>query len=158
VVGLEQDEAIDQLETAGFTGSTSTDQVDSLEPEGTVVSIDPDEGTAAAPDAAFRLGISTGTISLPDVGGLTEAAARQELIAAGLDNALIVAQQVERDDVPQGTVVGTEPGAGSSVAAGDEVTLLVAVPVPGEPTPTTTAPTTSEPSTTAPPTTPSPTG
>src|SRR4051794_39760972 len=158
VVGLGQDEAIDQLGTAGFTGSTSTDQVDSLEPEGTVVSIDPDEGTAAAPDAAFRLGISTGTISLPNVGGLTEAAARQELIAAGLDNGLIVAQQVERDDVPQGSVVGTEPGTGSSVAAGDEITLLVAVPVPGEPTPTTTAPTTSAPATTAPPTTSGPTG
>ena len=104
----------------------------SLEPAGTVVSIDPASGSQAAPDAAFRLQVSTGTISLPDVRGLTESAAREQLVAAGLDNGDITTNNAESDTVAPGNVVNTDPGPRSAVATGDTVTLLIAVPIPVE--------------------------
>ena len=110
----------------------------------------PDEDSQAAPGAPIRLQISTGTIELPDVSGKTEGEARNALVEAGFSDGQITTSSVERDDVPQGTVVGTEPGAGSDVGAGDDITLLVAVPTPPEettppvPTPTSAAPTTAD--------------
>jgi beta-lactam-binding protein with PASTA domain/tRNA A-37 threonylcarbamoyl transferase component Bud32 len=157
VVGQTQDAAINRLESAGFTGTKNTSQVNSLEPEGTVVSVDPAVGSQAAPDAAIRLNISTGTISLPDVRGLAESAAREQLVAAGIDNGDIETANGESDTVAPGTVVSTDPGPRAAVAKGDVITLLIAVPIPSE-APTTTPPAPSAPSSTPaatpPPTTP----
>jgi serine/threonine-protein kinase len=141
VVGQKQAEAITRLKSAGFTGSISTDQVNALEPQGAVVQIDPTVGSQAAPDVAIRLGVSTGTISLPDVRGLTESAARQALVQAGIDNGKIQTTSAESDTVAAGSVVNTDPGPKSSVGSGDVVTLLIAVAVPTKAP--TTAPTTS---------------
>jgi serine/threonine-protein kinase len=150
VVGLTEDQAKANLQNAGFTGSISTREVGSLDPEGRVVSVTPDQGRQAAPNQEIVLGISTGTLKLPDVQGKTEAEARSILTDAGFSESQIVTQSVERDDVPQGTVVESDPGANSAVGAGQEITLLVAVPVPPQPTPTTTAPPTTTPLTTSP--------
>jgi beta-lactam-binding protein with PASTA domain/tRNA A-37 threonylcarbamoyl transferase component Bud32 len=141
VSGNAQADAIARLENAGFTGSISTDQVDSLEPDGTVVQLDPAVGSQAAPDVAIRLSVSTGTISLPDLRGLSESAAREQLLDAGIDNGDITTTNVESDSVAAGNVVGTEPGPRAAVAAGDSITLLVAVPVPTAAPTTSTAPT-----------------
>jgi beta-lactam-binding protein with PASTA domain/tRNA A-37 threonylcarbamoyl transferase component Bud32 len=132
VVGRAQADAIARLKSAGFTGSISTDQVDSLEPEGTVVQTDPAVGSQAAPDVAIRLSVSTGTIPLPDVRGLTEADARRALGEAGIDNGDITTNNAESDTVAAGNVVGTDPGPRAPVATGDVVTLLIAVPIPSE--------------------------
>ncbi|MQA36284.1 PASTA domain-containing protein [Modestobacter roseus] len=160
VIGLTESGARASLLSAGFPGVVNASQVDSLEPEGRVVSIDPGEGTQAAPDQTFTLGISTGSVELPDVAGQTEQAARQALIDAGIPAGNITAQNVERGDLPQDTVAGTQPGARTQVTAGDTITLLIAQPEPADPTPpatpTTTAPApptgTSAPTGTAPPT------
>ena len=149
VVGLTEDQAKANLQNAGFTGSISTREVDSLDEEGRVVSVTPDQAQQAAPSQAIVLGISTGTLTMPDVQGKTEAEARAILTKAGFSESQIVTQSAERDDVAQGTVVESDPGANSAVGAGQEITLLVAVPVPPEPTPTTTPPTT-PPATTTP--------
>ncbi|MGY1839359.1 MULTISPECIES: Stk1 family PASTA domain-containing Ser/Thr kinase [unclassified Modestobacter] len=156
VIGLTESGARSSLNTAGFTGNVNATPVDSLEPEGRVVAIDPGEGTQAPPDQTFTLGISTGSIELRDVAGLTEEAARQALTADGIPASAITAQNVERNDVAPGTVVGTDPGARTQVSAGDTVTLLLAVPEPADATdpaptatPTTTPPAT--PTTTPPP-------
>ncbi|MCW2701644.1 MAG: pknB [Blastococcus sp.] len=141
VVGLLEDEAKANLENAGFTGSVSTRQVSSLQEEGRVVSVTPDQGQQAPPNQAIVLSISTGTLDLPDVQGKTETEARSILVDAGFSESQIVTQSVERDDIAPGTVVQTDPGANSAVGAGQEITLLVAVPVPPEPLPTTPAPT-----------------
>jgi serine/threonine-protein kinase len=140
VVGLTEDRALSTLEAAGFTNVT-TAPADSLEDEGTVVGISPDENTEAPPGAPIRLQISTGTIEMPDVVGRTEAEARDALVEAGFSAGQISTSSVERDDAPQGTVVETEPGAGTDVGAGDSIVLLVAVPTPPEPTPTVPTPT-----------------
>jgi serine/threonine-protein kinase len=140
VIGRPQADAISRLTGAGFTGSISTDQVDSLEPEGTVVQTDPAVGSQAAPDVAIRLSVSTGTISLPDVRGLTEADARRALSEAGIDNGDVTTNNAESDTVTPGNVVSTDPGPRAPVAAGDVVTLLIAVPVPSDSSPATGSP------------------
>jgi beta-lactam-binding protein with PASTA domain/tRNA A-37 threonylcarbamoyl transferase component Bud32 len=149
VTSEEQAAAIARLKSAGFTGSISTDQVDNLAPEGTVVGSDPAPGSQAAPDVAIRLSISTGTVSLPDVRGLTEAAARQQLVDAGIDNGDITTTNAESDTVAAGNVVGTDPGPRAPVATGDAITLLVAVPVPSAAPTTSSAPSTTAPSSTS---------
>jgi serine/threonine-protein kinase len=78
------------------------------------------------------------------VANRSEEEARQILTDAGFTAGQIVNQSAERDDVPAGTVVGTEPGTGTAVGVGEEIILLIAVPTPTEPTPTPT-PTTSAP-------------
>jgi serine/threonine-protein kinase len=144
VIGLTESGAKANLKAQGFTGSINTKQVDSLEPQGRVVSIDPPEGSQAAPDTSVTLGISTGSVTLPDVAGRDEAAARAALTELGISDGDIVTTNVESDDVPAGLVVGTEPGANTRVSAGQEITLKIAVPIPSTvTTPSTTPPTTS---------------
>jgi serine/threonine-protein kinase len=138
VVGLDEERARGTLDQAGFT-SINTAQVDSLEEEGTVVAVSPAEGAQAARSTPIRLQISTGTIRLPDVANRGEEEARRILTEAGFSPGQIVNQNAERDDVAAGTVVGTEPGTGTAVGAGEEIVLLIAVPTPPEPTPTPTA-------------------
>ncbi|MCW2583365.1 MAG: pknB [Klenkia sp.] len=145
VVGLTEDDARANLESQGFTGSINSQQVNSLQDEGTVVSVDPAAGQQVAPDTAITLQISTGTIPLPDVSGLDQATAEATLRDAGLT--VITPQNVERDDVAAGTVVSTEPGANTQVTADTEITVLIAVPTP---TPTATSTPTATPTTGAP--------
>ncbi|MGY1886973.1 Stk1 family PASTA domain-containing Ser/Thr kinase [Blastococcus sp. SYSU DS0753] len=140
VVGLTEDQARANLEQAGFTNISSR-QVDSIEyDEGRVAAVSPAESSQANPDAVITLSVSTGTIELPDVVNRTETQARALLQEAGFSTGQIEIQNVERDDVPQGTVVETDPSAGQDVGSGDTITLRVAVPTPPEQpaTPTTT--------------------
>ncbi|GAA3178075.1 Stk1 family PASTA domain-containing Ser/Thr kinase [Blastococcus jejuensis] len=148
VVNLLEQEAVDNLEAAGFTGNINIREVDSLVEEGRVVSVTPAQGSQAPPDGTITLEISSGTLPLPDVSGQSEEAARATLTGAGFSANQITTSNVERDDVAPGTVVGTEPGANTPVAAGDTINLLVAVGVPPETTTPTTTPPISTPSVT----------
>jgi serine/threonine-protein kinase len=147
VVGLPVERARSNLTSAGFSNVT-IDNVPDLAPEGQVIAVDPAEDSAVAPDTAITLSVSQGTAPLPDVAGLPQQEAVDRLEAEGFGNVTIATG--ESDTVPQGVVIGTEPGPNTSLSADDEVTVLVAVPVPVEttttpPTPTTTAPTTTTP-------------
>jgi eukaryotic-like serine/threonine-protein kinase len=129
VVGLTEERAISTLNAAGFPNVTPV-PADSLKEEGTVVGVSPGENTQAAPSTPIRLQISSGTIELPDVAGKTEGEARDALVEAGFSAGQITTSSVERDDVPQGNVVGTDPPVGTDVGAGEDIVLLVAVPTP----------------------------
>jgi eukaryotic-like serine/threonine-protein kinase len=124
VVGLDEDAARDALTEAGFTGSINTRQEDSLEEEGTVASVTPGAGTSAAPDETITLGISSGTIDLPDVAGRPEAEARSILTQAGFGDAQISTEQVDSTEAP-GTVIGTTPGAGTPAGSDTSIVLQV---------------------------------
>jgi eukaryotic-like serine/threonine-protein kinase len=124
VVGLGEDRARAALTEAGFTGSINTRQEDSLEEEGTVASVTPGEGTSAAPDQTITLGISSGTIDLPDVTGRPEAEARSTLTQAGFSEGQISTEQVDSAEAP-GTVIGTTPGAGSPAGSDTRIVLQV---------------------------------
>jgi eukaryotic-like serine/threonine-protein kinase len=151
VVGLDEQRARATLQQAGFTNVT-IDRVDSAEPQGQVIDVDPAESTSIAPDTTITLTVSDGDTAVPDVRGLTQAAATEALRAAGFTS--ITAQNVESDEVAEGQAVGTEPGANTQAGAADEIILLIAVPTP----PVETTPTETSPPTTPAPTTPSPGG
>jgi serine/threonine-protein kinase len=121
VVGLSEDRARGTLEEAGFT-SINSRQVDSLEDEGSVVAVDPAEGSQADPATPITLEVSTGTIPLPDVTGQQEAAATEALAGAGLTN---VTSETVDSDQPAGTVIGTDPAPGNGVGADTRITLQV---------------------------------
>ncbi|HLM05650.1 MAG TPA: Stk1 family PASTA domain-containing Ser/Thr kinase [Blastococcus sp.] len=121
VVGLTEDRARSTLEGAGFT-SINTSQVNSLEEEGTVVSVTPEEGEQASPGSPIRLGISTGTIPLPDVRGSDEATATETLNDAGFSN--VTTTEVDSAE-PEGTVLATDPAQGTPTSAGTRITLQV---------------------------------
>jgi serine/threonine-protein kinase len=84
--------------------------------------------------------VSSGKAAIPDVKGKTQADAEKLLRDAGFTN--VTVQSAENDTVPQGSAVGTEPGAGTSASADTPITLLIAVPTPpsGSPTASSTAP------------------
>jgi len=125
VVGLTEDRARQTLGDAGFTG-VSSGPVDSLEDEGKVVAVDPAEGQQAAKNTTIRLKVSTGTIKVPDVTGKTEDEARKVLTDAGFSAGQIQRADADAGTAAPGTVVGTDPGAGTAVGRGDTITLKVA--------------------------------
>ncbi|WP_104526210.1 Stk1 family PASTA domain-containing Ser/Thr kinase [Blastococcus atacamensis] len=144
VEGLTEEQARANLEAAGFTnvGRRPVESVDV--DEGRVVSVDPAEGTQAGRNQVITLNVSTGTVEMPDVVNQTEQQARAALQDLGIGAGQIEVQNAENDSVPQGTVLETDPQAGTDVGGDDIITLVVAVPTPpDEPaTPTTTTTTT----------------
>jgi serine/threonine-protein kinase len=125
VVGLSEDRARQTLKNAGFT-SVSSRPADSLEDAGNVVAVDPAEGQQAAKNATITLQISTGTIKVPDVTGKAEADARKALTDAGFSAGQIQSVPVDAGTATPGTVVHTDPGAGTAVGRGDTIKLQIA--------------------------------
>jgi beta-lactam-binding protein with PASTA domain len=121
VVGLSEDAARSTLDDRGF-GNVSSREVESLENEGTVVAVNPGEGTSVSPSETITLDVSTGTITMPDVTGQQADAATQALGGQGLTN--VTTEEVESDQ-PAGTVLGSDPAAGNQVGSGTRITLQV---------------------------------
>jgi beta-lactam-binding protein with PASTA domain/predicted Ser/Thr protein kinase len=124
IIGLDEQRARDALTSAGFTGNVNTRDEDSLADEGSVASVNPAVGQTAVPHATITLGLSTGTIDLPDVTGRPEAEARSTLTDAGFTDVQISTEQINAPE-PVGTVVATTPGAGSPASAGTRIVLQV---------------------------------
>lgn len=94
-------------------------------PQGSVTRTDPAGGEDAEEGSEVTLFVSTGptAVTVPDVSGLTQDQARQQLTDAGL-----TVGSVREDDnpaQPEGRALGTEPGANQSVAEGSPVTLVI---------------------------------
>jgi serine/threonine-protein kinase len=134
VVGLSEDRARSTLDGAGF-GNISSRGVESLQAEGTVVAVDPEEGTQVAPSDTITLDVSSGTITMPDVRNQQADAATQALADVGLTN--VTTEEVESEQ-PAGTVLNSDPAPGNQVGGGTRITLQVSggpaepetVPVP----------------------------
>src|SRR3954466_13541917 len=124
VIGLDVQDAKDNLSGAGFTGNINTEQVDSLKPEGQVVAIDPAQGSQAALDAAITLSVSDGDAPIPAVVGQQQAAAEKALKDAGFTN--VTVKQVEDATQPAGTVTAVDPGQNTQATADSAITLSVA--------------------------------
>jgi beta-lactam-binding protein with PASTA domain/predicted Ser/Thr protein kinase len=125
VVGLSEDRARQTLKNAGFT-SVSSRPADSLEDQGNVVAVDPAEGQQAAKNTTITLQVSTGTIKIPDVTGKTEADARKALTDAGFSAGQVQSVPVDAGTATPGSVVRTDPGAGTAVGRGDTIKLQIA--------------------------------
>ncbi|MDQ3735150.1 MAG: PASTA domain-containing protein, partial [Actinomycetota bacterium] len=137
VIGLTEAQAIATLQGAGFQVLPSRAAA-SLATAGQVIDVSPAEGSQVAPGSPVTLTVSTGVLPIPEVRGRPVDEAANTLRAAGFTNLQRV--DVESEETP-GTVIDVTPAVGTEVAAGDLITLVVAVPIP-EPPP---APTTSDP-------------
>ncbi|MER5524722.1 Stk1 family PASTA domain-containing Ser/Thr kinase [Streptomyces sp. NPDC002677] len=92
---------------------------------GTVISTDPAAGKRIRSNDSVTLTISDGpeTVKVPDVQGRTQARARALLKAAGLEPGMVTREF--SDSVPKGSVISSDPGAGTERHAGTAIALVV---------------------------------
>ena len=112
-------------------------------PQGTVVSQDPQPGTAVPSGSTITLSVSKGPAAtqVPDVTGSNQSNAEATITAAGLTPSIIY--DPVTDPSQDGIVQSTDPGAGSPAKAGEVVILHIGQlqsGTPGGDTTTTTAP------------------
>jgi eukaryotic-like serine/threonine-protein kinase len=123
VVGQPEADARNALTAAGFLVQTEPREDTDAE-QGTVVDQNPPADSPAAPGATVTLGVAAGpgSVSVPDVAGQDAGTAANTLQEAGLSP-----QRADEasDSVPEGQVIRTEPGAGSQVEEGTQVTFFV---------------------------------
>ena len=125
VVGLTQAAATTAITSAGLTVGTVTTQSSSTVASGNVISESPMAGTRVASGSAVNLVVSSGPalISVPNVVGLTQAAATTAIASAGLTVGTVTTQS--SSTVSSGNVISESPMAGTSVASGSAVNLVV---------------------------------
>jgi len=128
VVGETQAAATTIIETAGLVVGTVTTAASDTVPAGNVISQDPAAGTSVAAGSAVDLVVSSGSsgpapVVVPNVVGESEAAAEAAITGAGLTVGAVTT--VASDTVPAGNVISQDPAAGTSVAAGSAVDLVV---------------------------------
>ena len=126
VIGLSEADATAALEKAGLTVARTEAPSNDVE-KGNVSSVSPDQGTQVRPGSEVTITVSTGpgTVTIEDVSGQSITEATQALTGQGLT----VAAQTQSEDNPDfkaGTVIRTDPKAGTEVDPNTEVTLVVA--------------------------------
>ena len=125
VVGLTQSSASSAIVAAGLTlGSVTISNSNSV-PAGSVISQSPAAGTQANAGSPVNLVVSggLGQVTVPNVAGLTQAAASNALQAAGLVTGTITTSP--SNSVPAGSVISQSPLAGISVSGGSAVNLVI---------------------------------
>jgi serine/threonine-protein kinase len=124
VAGQVEADAATALTNAGFETARRA-EADADVAEGVVIRTDPAGGTEAEEGSTVTLVVSTGpnSVSVPDVTGLTQEAARAQITGSGL----VVGSVTEEDDPaqPAGRALRTEPASGQAVAEGSEVSLFI---------------------------------
>lgn len=122
VVGLSQPEATDALSAKGFAAQAV--EVKSDEPQGTVLSSDPEQGHRAEEGSTVTLSVAVPRI-VPAIVGATSEEAAQALEAEGFT---AVTYTEEKSNEAAGTVLAVSPEAGTEAKSGDAITVTVAVP------------------------------
>jgi eukaryotic-like serine/threonine-protein kinase len=124
LVGATVAEAETQLRRLGLRWTTS--EVASGRPEGTVVGQRPTSGAQVAKRQSVELRISSGAprATVPDVIGLDEQSAGEQLAAAGFD--VQVVEEPTSDEAQNGVVIDQDPRVGSDASSGSVVTITVA--------------------------------
>ena len=135
VVGLPLDEAIGEIEDAGFRVGDISEQYSSDISAGDVISTDPEVDAELATGSRIDLVVSIGPqlVAVPDVVDLPEADALDALDAAGLVPGDV--SEAYSDSIVAGHVISSDPAADAEVAPGSAVAYvrslgpqLVAVP------------------------------
>ena len=122
VVGRLQAQAATTLTSAGLVLGTVT-QVNSAAPATEVLAQSPAAGTPVAPNSAVDLQVSSGPVTVPNVVGLTQAAATATFAKMGFG--VVAVTTATSATVPLGQVLSQTPAAGTSVAPGSPVSLVV---------------------------------
>ena len=134
VQGLPVGQAVDRLRDAGFRTEERREFSDTV-PNGRVIETSPSEGSVVRKGTTVTMIVSRGKekVAVPDVVGQPRAEAEAAIRNAELD---VAVQEEESTDQDPGVVLRTDPAAGTQLAKGGTVTLVVAaapaeVPVPG---------------------------
>src|SRR5205823_491920 len=137
VVGQTQAAATSAITSAGLTAGTVTMQSSATVASGNVISETPAAGPRVAMASAVNLVVSSGApppppVAVPNVVGETEAAATSAITSAGLTAGTVTMQS--STTVASGNVISESPAAGTSVAKGSAVNLVVSsgAPAPGQ--------------------------
>lgn len=135
VVGLTADEAVAELEAAGFTVERQV-SYDTLADPGTVSSQDPAPGTEAATGSTVFIGVveetrpgsllgeDDGLIEVPGVVRFTREDAERRIDREGLTARVTTSYS---DSVPAGLVISQSPLAGARVPEGSAVDIVVSL-------------------------------
>ncbi len=130
VTGLEQAAAETAITQAGLAVGEIAQVCSDVVPAGLVISQDPAGDTQVAPGSAVNLVVSTGPcpVTVPNVTGLEQAAAEAALAAEGLYTGLVSSQC--DDTVAAGAVISQSPAAGTQVAPGATVDIVISTGQP----------------------------
>ncbi len=125
VVGLSQSAATTSITGAGLVVGTVSTASSSTVLSGSVISEAPMAGTSVALGSSVNLVISTGpaTVSVPNVVGLSQSAATTSITGVGLKVGTVTT--ASSSTVLSGSVISEAPLAGTSVAVGSSVNLVV---------------------------------
>ena len=121
IMGKTQEDAKAAIDKEGLDNVTFTTEK-SNEAEGTVIALSLDAGTKVKAATALTVTIAE-AYTVPDVAGKSEDDAQSALIDAGYK---VKTKTTYTEDVAEGTVVSTDPEAGTKLASGTTVTLNVA--------------------------------
>ncbi len=139
VTGLSEEQATQKLAGAGLKAVPVEAYSDKVA-EGVVAGQVPGAGEVVAPLSEVLIEVSLGkgavTVTVPDLAGVTKSKATAELEDLGLT---VKIAQAYSPKVKKDVVMGQEPSAGSEVAPGSEVGLLVSLGPAPSPSPTPTA-------------------
>ena len=124
VANMDADEAEAALMQQGLRVDTD-EKYSSEVDEGKAIETDPPGGQRVDKDSVVKLIISSGpeSVTIPDVSGKTEEAARKILNDAGLQAGTHISQN--SPDVEKGVVIETKPGDGQEVDVDSNVDLVV---------------------------------
>jgi PKD repeat protein len=130
VVGMTQATAQTATTTATLTVGVITQASSATVLSGSVISQKPLAGVSVAPGTAVDLVVSTGPVMLnvPDVVGQTQSAAQIAITGAGLTVGTVTT--ASSLTVPAGNVISQNPLAGSLLAQGSPVSLVISSPGP----------------------------
>jgi len=110
---------------AGLTIGSEIASASASVPKDKVIGTDPPAGTAAAKGQRIDIIVSSGppVVVVPDTVGMSPADAKSALTGLGLQ----VGSEITTSSptVPKGQVIGTDPTAGTSVASGQTIALLI---------------------------------
>ncbi len=125
VTGLSRTAAIESIRSAGFAAGVVWQECSNAIAAGNVISQSPPAGTDAVPGSQVDLVISSGgcPVSVPAVEGLNQSTAQATLSGANLTAGLIIQQC--SNTVPAGNVIFQRPSAGTLIARGSAVDLVV---------------------------------
>jgi beta-lactam-binding protein with PASTA domain len=122
VIGTSQHNAEKALRAAGFTPVVHTAYSNDVQ-RGDVISVDPGEATKTLYGSSVTITVSQGpeTFPVPSFTGLSPQAAEAKAKDYGLHVSFF-----EVPNTPQTTVISQNPASGTTVHAGDSITLFVA--------------------------------
>ena len=125
VLGLSEKAAVQKLDAAGLEAELGEPAYSETVPAGRVLGTDPDAGERVLDGGTVTLVLSLGKerYDVPKLRGLTEDEAQDALAEQNLEFDESIAQYSEK--VPEGTVLGSDPAAGTTLRPGTLVDLVV---------------------------------